>query len=131
MKSRDIEVPYVNTKINIADIQTKSVTTQTTTYMLENECGYDTEWLHKLKAETDSVCTPINPKARCAAVAAMAFCRHASTYYEIDDTGQRVLNSAFGEIVPRSDSRFADARVMHAMRYGQTMRMQYPDCSGR
>ena len=30
VKSREIEVPYVNTKINIADIQTKSVTTQTT-----------------------------------------------------------------------------------------------------
>ena len=81
--------------------------------MLEKACGYDTEmteWLQTLKVETDSVCTPINPKARCDAVAAMALCRHTNTYYEVDDTGQRVLNSAFSEIVPRFDSRFTDVR---------------------
>ena len=48
VKGGHIKVPYVQTKINVADLMTKSVDGHTIINLRNKLTGYDTEWLWQL-----------------------------------------------------------------------------------
>jgi hypothetical protein len=64
VRKGEIVVPYVNTKLNVADLHTKSVTTDVIRNLLLKMCGYDTTWLHELMMNTSGYTTPIKPKSK-------------------------------------------------------------------
>jgi hypothetical protein len=70
VRKGEIVVPYVNTKLNVADLHTKSVTTDVIRNLLLKMCGYDTTWLHELMMNTSGYTTPIKPKSKHVVVTA-------------------------------------------------------------
>ena len=53
----EIVVPYVNTKLNVADVHTKSVTTDVIKHLLDILCGYETQWMYDLLMNTSGYTT--------------------------------------------------------------------------
>ena len=91
VKNNEIFVPYVNTKTNISDIHTKSVTTDVIKTLVPKACGYETEWLHELMMNTTDAATPINPKHKHRVIS--SYCRTITEgsdfiYKEVDDNGE-------------------------------------------
>ena len=68
----EIVVPYVNTKLNVADVHTKSVTTDVIKNLLDRLCGYETQWMHDLLMNTSGYTTPIKPLSKHMVITAYA-----------------------------------------------------------
>ena len=52
-REKKIVVPYVKTKINIADITTKSVTKEVIDTLVNKTRGYETKWLGELISQAE------------------------------------------------------------------------------
>ena len=72
LAKREIVVPYVSTKLNVAGVHTKSVTTDVIKNSLNKLCGYETQWMHDLLMNTSGYTTPIKPTSKHMVVTAYA-----------------------------------------------------------
>ena len=50
VRGGNIRVPHVRTKLNIADLHTKSVSKEVMDTLLRKACGYDPPWYEEMKA---------------------------------------------------------------------------------
>ena len=67
VKKKIIKVPYVCTKMNIADLMTKSVPRETLKALRDKLCGYESEWLWRtLDGDINFVSFPTLPEVRAA-----------------------------------------------------------------
>ena len=90
VKNGNVCVPYVNTKVNISDIHTKSVTTQVIKELVTKACGYEHKWLHDLMLNTNETTTQINPKHKHSSISSYCKIMNNATdfeYKEVDDNG--------------------------------------------
>ena len=102
-------VPYVNrdTKLNVADVHTKSVTTDVIRNLLSRLCGYEVQWMHGLLMNASGYTTPIKPTSKHIMIM-MVITAYARRGYTPPTTrtltDMKQVIASFGEVVYTHDN---------------------------
>ena len=102
VRNGEIVIPYVNIKLNVADLHTKSVTTNVMKNLLNKICGYDTRWLQDLMMNTSGYTIPIKPTSKHMVVTAYTRMGYTPPNTRTRNDMKQVIAS-FGSVIYTSD----------------------------